>query len=170
MIRVVLRAAALLLVVAATAYALHRWAWLPLRCVHAASTGAAALDQATQQSDESKTLAVATRVRAQLQGCECVSPPDVRIPFTTGGTAAASGDPRAAIPELQRALAIDRRPEIYLALGFAQLDAMDRASAIENIVRAVAFDPARLGQIPYPDVRQETKKRIWERYGREWLR
>src|SRR5207249_1243061 len=63
----VARISAALLVVAATAYALRQWVWLPLRCVHAAAVAD------VERSDTS-------RIRADLQGCECVSPPMVAIP------------------------------------------------------------------------------------------
>src|SRR5436853_7802534 len=65
---------------------------------------------------------LATRVRAGLVGCECVSRSDVRIPFTLGAAYNASSDPRSAVAQYERALLIDLRPEIYLSLALAQLE------------------------------------------------
>jgi len=165
---VIVRAVALLLVIAATGYALDRWALRPLRCGHAATLGAAMLENAHQT--EYQTKRVASQIRADLADCACVSPADPSIPMTLGAAAEASDDPRTAITEYQRALQIDRRPEIYFHLGLMQQETPDRAAAIDNIVRACAFDPARLPDIPYDDVRQETERRISATYGPDWVR
>jgi tetratricopeptide (TPR) repeat protein len=162
------RAVALLLVIGATGYALDRWALRPLRCGHAASLGAATLENANQTDYQTKRLA--RQIRADLEGCTCVSPPDPSIPMTLGAAAEASDDPRTAITEYQRALLIDRRPEIYFHLGLTQQEATDRTAAIDNIVRACAFDPARLADIPYDDVRKETEQRLRDTYGPDWVR
>ena len=164
---VIVRAAALLLLVAATGYAL-RVTLLPLRCERAASLGAAALQASEQKSDYAKRR-VAESVRADLRGCECVSPPDVEVFFTLAGASSALGDARATVAYCRRALAIERRPEIYFALGLAQLDALDRPGAIDSLTRACAFDPKRLADIPYDDVREETKRRIAMTQGADWL-
>jgi tetratricopeptide (TPR) repeat protein len=164
----IVRAVALLLVIAATGYALDRWALRPLRCGHAATLGAATLENATQTDYQTKRLA--SQIRADLQGCACVSPPDASIPMTLGAAAEASDDPRTAITEYQRALQIDRRPEIYFHLGLTQQETTDRTAAIDNIVRACAFDPARLADIPYDEVRQEAERRLQATYGPDWVR
>ena len=164
---VIARGLALLLLVAATGYSLDRWAFRPLRCTYAASTGASALDREEQTDYGTRRLAL--RIRADLEGCQCVSPPDSRIAMTLGAAAEASGDPRTAIAEYQRALLIDRRPEIYFHLGLAQQETLDRAAAIDNIVRACAFDPARLSDIPYDEVRKETEQRLRDTYGPDWV-
>lgn len=161
------RGVALLLLVAATVYTLDRWTLKPLRCGHAASLGAAALDRAGQSAFQ--TRRAAHQIRADLQGCDCLYPPDASIPMTLGAAAEASDDPHAAITEYQRALLIDRRPEIYFHLGLAQQETLDRDAAIENIVRACAFDPARLADIPYDDVRKETEQRLRVAYGADWV-
>jgi tetratricopeptide (TPR) repeat protein len=162
------RGLGLVMLVAATGYSLQRVAFLPLRCVHAASLDAAALN-ATERNDD-MTQRMALRVRADLEGCQSVSLADVRVPFTLGTASAAAGDARAAIAQYQRALEIDRRPEIYLALGLAQLEALDRSAAIESFVRACTFDPARFSEIPYEEIKQETEQRIRARYGPDWVR
>jgi len=162
------RAVCVLLVIAATCYALDRWALRPLRCGHAASVGDATLDRKLQSDYQARRLA--GQIRADLEGCTCVSPPDARIPMTLGAAAEAIDDSRTAITEYQRALQIDRRPEIYLHLGLTQQETPDRAAAIDNIVRACAFDPARLADIPYDDVRKETEQRLRDTYGPDWVR
>jgi tetratricopeptide (TPR) repeat protein len=164
---IAVRCVALLLLVTATAYALERWTLNPLRCGHAASLGAAALDRTSPTVIQMQRLA--RQIRDDLQDCACVSPPDSSIPMTLGATAEASDDPRVAIAQYQRALQLDRRPEIYFHLGLMQQETLNRPAALENIVRACAFDPARLADIPYEDVRQETERRLRDTYGPDWV-
>jgi hypothetical protein len=159
------RGAALLLLIASTVYSLDRWTVKPLRCGHAASLGAAALDR---ESAPFQARRLAGQIRADLQGCTCVTPPDASIPMTLGAAAEASDDPRTAIAEYQRALQLDRRPEIYFHLGLMQQETLNR-SALENIVRACAFDPARVADIPYEDMRKETEQRLRAMYGPGWV-
>lgn len=162
----ILRGAGLLLLIAATVYALDRWTITPLRCGHAASLGAAALDRESPSPFQVQRLS--SQIRDDLQGCACVTPPDANIPMTLGAAAEASDDPRVAITEYQRALQLDRRPEIYFHLGLMQQATLN-PTAIENIVRACAFDPARLTDIPYDDMRKETEKRLRATYGPDWV-
>ena len=51
-----------------------------------------------------------------------------------------------------------------------ELHALQRAAAVDNLTRACAFDPARLADIPYQDVRDEVGQRIRAVYGDDWLR
>ncbi len=162
------RSVLLLLLIAATAWALDRWTVLPLRCSHAASVGAADLDNASDTADY-RPEALARRINASLEGCNCVSPPDARICFVRGAVAQGGGDLTSAIADYRNALEIDRRPEIYLHLGLAQLQTSDRSTGLENLVRACAFDPSRLGAIG-ESLRREIKASIRARYGPGWIR
>ncbi len=168
-IMVIARAMALLLLCAATGCALHRWAWIPLRCAHAASVGGAALEAAAQRGEYEKQILV-RRVRADLEGCARISPPRVAIPFTLGAAAEVTGDPRTAIAEYERALRIDRRPEIYFRLGLVQLQALEHSAGIESLTRACAFDPALLAEIPYKEVKQEVEQQLLAKYPPDWIR
>ena len=160
------RIAGLMLIAGATAYSLSRCVLVPLRCARAASRGAAALDADERQRDYA-TRRLATRVRANLRGCECVSAPNAHIAFILGGVSATLGDDRAAVTEYERALILERRPEIYFGLGMAQR-ALDRSAAMENLTRACAFDPARLADIPYQEIRDEVEGRLRATYGADW--
>jgi tetratricopeptide (TPR) repeat protein len=156
----IMRLAAVALLVCATAYAVHRWCWRPFRCAAVVSSGAAALEAAEHRSDADRQR-VARSVQTNLRRCECSSPElDMRTYFALAEASAAMGDYRGAIADYERALAIDRRPELYFALGMAYLNALDRPAALHNLTRACAFDPARLADIPYPDIREETARRV----------
>lgn len=157
-----LRIATLALLMVGTGAAIARWVIHPLRCSRDASFGAAALEA-------NETRAAARGIRADLTSCTCVTPPDALIPVARGAAAKAEGDPRTAIAEYQHALEIDRRPEIYFQLGLAQLEAGDRPAAMESLVRACAFDPARLADIYDVEIRRETKQLLLRRYGSAWM-
>ncbi|MEA2338083.1 MAG: hypothetical protein QOE82_2090 [Thermoanaerobaculia bacterium] len=167
-VKLIARGAALLLLVAATAYALQQWILKPLRCSFAASTGGAALERVDPANYASRRLT--HDFRAELSDCECVSPPDVAIPMTRAAAAEVDGDRVAAIAEYQRALQIDRRPEIYSLLAMLQDESGNHAGAIDNLTLACAFDPKRISEIPYEDIRIETERRLRATYGPDWIR
>jgi hypothetical protein len=147
------RIAGLLLLIVATAYALERWTLLPLRCARATWHGARALDAAGERA--------AAGVRASLRGCECAATHELF--FVRAGAS-------RSIADYRRALELDRRPETYFALGIAEVDALDRRAAIDDLTRACAFDPARLADIPYEEIRHEVEQRLRAAYGDGWLR
>lgn len=162
------RVVALLLLGAATGWALHRLVILPMRCARTASLGANALDAGANLSPFAQQF-LATRVRESLAGCACVTAREAHIAFIAGGVSSKLGDYTSAIAEYQRALATERRPEIYFGLGMAQLNAMQRAAGVESLTRACTFDPSRLADVPYQDVRDEIERRMRATYGPGWV-
>lgn len=163
-----LRVTALLALAAAT-IALLRWTvYLPLVCEENATRSIAILDAAAYGTDAAREAA-ARRAESYLRGCECLEGTDFNIAYARGYAYRYRGDPQSAIREFRRALSVDRRPEIYLALGLAQLDAFDRPGAMESFVAAGAFAPDRLDEIPYKDVRREAQRRIRAVYGEHWV-
>ena len=73
-----------LLVLSAAAVALRWWVVLPLRCSHAASVGAAELDNVSDTADY-RPESLARSIDTSLEGCDCVSPPDARSTLTSRG-------------------------------------------------------------------------------------
>ena len=69
----------------------------------------------------------------------------------------------------ERALAIDRRPELYLGLGTEQLRAGNREAGIQNLVRACTFAPPLLQEIDDGTARKEVQRRITAERGTGWL-
>jgi hypothetical protein len=164
---VILRAIALLLLGAATVYAIERSTFHPLRCTYAASTGAAMLDHADPA--DYHTRRAAHQLRIDLEACPCVSPPDVSIPMTRAAAAEVDGDRPTAIAEYQNALRLDRRPEIFFQLGLLQHETGNDNDGMNNLVRACAFNPA-LADIPDDALRLETQRRVRAAYGEDWIR
>jgi tetratricopeptide (TPR) repeat protein len=163
-----LKAAALLALVAATIGALRWTVYLPLACEVSSTRAIDVLDAAVDGSDAVK-LAAARRAESDLQGCDCFERTDFKIAYAHGIAYRYQGDTQDAIRAFRRALAADRRPEIYLALGLTQLDAIDRPAAIQSFVAAGTFAPSRLDEIPYNDIRLEVKQRVRAVYGDEWV-
>ena len=165
---IVLRAITLLLLGAATVYALGRCTLHPLRCTYAASTGAAMLEQLNPS--DYRTRRVAHQLRIELEGCQCVSPPDVGTLMARAAAAQDDGDRIAAIAEYLIALLVDRRPEIYLRLGLLQHETGNDDDALNNLVRACAFNPALLEDLPDATLRQQTDQRLRASYSTDWVR
>jgi tetratricopeptide (TPR) repeat protein len=165
---VLLRAIALLLLGAATLFAIERWTLDPLRCTYTASTGASMLERA--DPGDYRTLRMTRRLRIDLDTCQCISPPDVAIPMTRAAATEADGDRAAAIAEYENSLKIDRRPEIYFHIGLLQHETGNDRDAVGNLARACAFNPALLAEIPDAAMRTETERRIRAAYGNDWMR
>jgi len=155
---ITLRGIAALLIAIAALFALHRAVWLPLSCARAAAIGEAELANAGGASYLKQRAG--EHVVAMLSDCNAAFPADVRVVFARAFAYENVGDEHAAVAEYQRALTIDRRPEIYLALGMAQLRALDRPHAIDTLVRACQFDPAVLIDIGGDD---ELRKEVFTR-------
>jgi hypothetical protein len=164
----ILRALALLLLGAATVYAMQRWTLDPLRCSYAASTGAATLERADPA--DYRTRRIAHQLRNELEDCQCVSPPDAGIFMTRAAAAADDGDRVTAIVEYQHALRIDRRPEIYFHIGLLQHERGNDRDGIDNLARACAFNPALAADITDDALRIETLRRVRAAYGDDWIR
>jgi tetratricopeptide (TPR) repeat protein len=165
---ITLRPIALLLLGAATVYAIARWTLDPLRCTYAASTGAARLESA--DPSDYRTRRVARQLRNELANCQCVSPPDAGIFMTRAAAAENDGDRVAAIAEYQNALRVDRRPEIYFDVGLLQHETGNERDAVANLARACAFNPALAADIPDESLRLETERRVRAEYGDNWMR
>lgn len=165
---VTLRAIALLLLGAATVYAIERWTLDPLRCTHVASIGAAMLEGG--ESADYRIRRAAHQLRIDLERCRCISPPDVGIPMTRAAAADVDGDRATAIIEYQNALRIDRRPEVYFQLGLLQHETGHDDDAVNNLVRACAFNPALFAEIPDDALRINIQRRVRDEYGEKWIR
>lgn len=162
-----LRIVAAVAIVIATAYALRAWTLEPLRCARITWSAQHELDAA--EPDGSLALKrAAAGVRESLEDCRRL--PNHELFFVLGSAASALDDHRSAIVEYRHALEFDRRPETYFALGTSEVDALEHNAAIDDLARACAFDPARLADIRYDEIRRETKQRILATYGANWLR
>lgn len=141
------RVAAILIVTAAALFAIDKACVEPLRCARAAHRESA----------------------AELSTCACGAS-NVEVCTAKATLLAVGGDAKSAVAMWREALEVDRRPEIYFALGMDALDAFDRRAGVEALAWACSFDPRRLKDIPYDDVRSEVTQRIVAGRGRDWIR
>lgn len=162
------QAVALLLLAMATIRALRIAVIEPLACEANVTRALRVLDAAAERSDTARLMA-ANDADALLRGCERYPVLDFKVSYARGTVHRYRGEAGLAIHAYRRALALDRRPEIYIALGIAQLAALDRSRAIDSFIAAGTFDPASLKQIPYEEVRGEVRARIRELHGDAWL-
>jgi hypothetical protein len=153
--------------VVATAVSLRYAVYLPLVCEARVTHALQKLNDAADRT-VAVQLAAARSAESALSGCECLAGTDFKFMYVHGTALRYLGDPTRAADAYRRALTIDRRPEIYLALGFAELEALDRPGAIDSFAMAGAFAPAQLERIPYDDVRSEVEARIQATYGAGW--
>lgn len=162
-----LQAVALVVLLVATVVSLRYAVYLPIVCEARVTRALQQLNDAADRSVAAQ-LAAARFAESSLSGCECVAGSDFKFMYVRGTAFRYLGDPTRAVDAYRRALTIDRRPELYLALGFAQLEALDRPAAIDSFAAAGAFAPAQLERILYDDVRSEVEARIQATYGAEW--
>lgn len=160
---------ALLAIAAGTIVLIHYVVWLPLTCEAKVTRAFDALDNVADRNDVAKRMAV-NHAESLLRGCECLERIDVKLSYARGTIHRYRAEPAQAIEAYRSALTLDRRPEIYIDLGLAQLDAMDERGAVESFAAAGAFAPVLLDRIPYRDVRAQAEQRIRAMYGDRWLR
>jgi tetratricopeptide (TPR) repeat protein len=152
----------------ATVVSLRYAVYLPFVCEARVTRALDAIDAAAERGETARRTASQFAL-SLVRGCGCIERLDFKLAYVRGTADRDRGDAPAAIDAYQRALSLDRRPEIYIDLGRAQLDAIDRAGAIDSFVAAGAFAPKLLDRIPYSDVRSEAERRIRERYGANWI-
>lgn len=98
---------------------------------------------------------------ARLRDAEERDPLEVGIPIALGSVHLLLGSPQVAIEYYEKALALEKRPEIYLNLGRAQLGKGDKEAARTSFATALKLDPLLAPQVPpafwptgFEDVRQ----------------
>jgi tetratricopeptide (TPR) repeat protein len=163
------RVAAFLILGPVMLFGLYRCSYLPVRCGNDVAQSERDLVAAAQRDDGYKTIVAGRAALRRLRRCH-VRPLNVDPPLLTALSYRFLLDHERAIEWYQRALAIDRRPEIYLGLGLEQLKAGRRQEAIESLTLACAFAPAMLDSIDDGIARQQVQQRIKERYGADWLK
>jgi tetratricopeptide (TPR) repeat protein len=161
-----IRVLGLVAIAVATIAALHDAVYLPLVCEALESRAAFTAD--TLRDDAAK-LAWSRETIDSLLRCERFASGNSRIAYVLGNAYRDHGEPEKAIASYRRALSVDRRPEIYFALGMAQLEALHHDDAIDSFVQAGVFAPAQLAEIPYDTVRAEAERRIRSSYGNDWI-
>jgi tetratricopeptide (TPR) repeat protein len=95
----------------------------------------------------------AAQARRNLEGLLALErrcPPDVDLSMMAGANAMVLGRPELAVTAYRRALAVEGRPEVYLALGQAQLAARHETEAVDSFTLAARFNPHVLDDLSEP--------------------
>ena len=162
------RSLVLLLLAWGALMALRAAVYLPMVCERRV-TGALSVLGDSADGDAIARHIAAESAHAMLAGCGSFECGDFQLAYARGLADAFAGDPFGAIAAYRSALSIDRRPEIYIDLGRAQLDAHDRRAAMKSFATAGTFSPAILERIPDDSLRQEVVREINETHGGNWI-
>ena len=97
--------------------------------------------------NHTRAAEVARRTIVVLQPCVAACPDNVGAQMVLGASLRQLDRNREAIAAYETALQFDRRPELYLNLGQAQLGIGDSKSARKNFLLACLYFPAFLDEI-----------------------
>lgn len=128
------RTAVLLLV----AVALYHLCWIPYRCNREVKAVQRSTDAALN-APPMDAPSVAHRNLLRLDRCLRQRATDIRVLMLAAANYQILNRPADAIAAYERALRIDKRPEIYFELGLTQLRVGDRSSALANLTKAARF-------------------------------
>lgn len=142
-----LRLAAILLVWATAAFALQRWCWIPYRCSLVEQQVQKLTLRIASLPDEPAVRTAARRNLAAMRPCLGQTFAKVNQLMIAAANYRMLDRADAAIGLYERALQLDRRPELYLNLGLAQIEAGRTKDGIDNLVHACVYNPEFLDEI-----------------------
>jgi tetratricopeptide (TPR) repeat protein len=152
------RHAAAALIVAAALFGVDRVAIVPFRCnllTHRVQLRTERIAAAGELSAKS----VARQNLEELAACEAPCRYDTNFLLAKAANQLVLQDLAGAAASYQQALAVDRRPEIYLNLGLTQLDLLQTSEAVETLMEGARFNFSVNGEVPEP-VRSTIAQRI----------
>lgn len=119
-------------------WALWQWSVVPVQCNAELTRISASTKAIDTLPDYAKEQRASANVEAlQKLGERC--PADVRVPFLIGVNESSAGHREKAIDAFKEALKLDRRPEIYSAIGFEMMSLGRTDEAVENYLTAARF-------------------------------
>jgi len=160
---------ALVLVAITAGFALYRCSYVPLLCSREVWRSEKELLAAAEGADSYYRIVAARDSLARVLECDS-RPLDVNRPVLIALSYRFMEQHPQSVVWYQRALSIDRRPEIYLGLGIEQVRAQRRAEGIESLALSVAFAPTMLDSIDDPVLRNAVKNRVADKFGADWMK
>jgi tetratricopeptide (TPR) repeat protein len=134
-------------VIVLSALAIHRLVWVPLRCdIEARALEERTVDALSRTDGTKMILARETLERAGKASEQCGE--DLHLYMIRGASLRILRRSEEAEAMFREALRIDRRPEIYLQLGLAQVESGKDTEAVESFRTAVEFQPIIMEQVP----------------------
>lgn len=163
------RKALALAIAVAAVFALHHVVVVPWRC--GLIEGAVSRSTPSERSDNPIIRRRAQENVARILDCAERCKTNVNLAMLAGLNLMILGNEQAAIPLFEQALRYGQRPELYLALAIAQLEAGDREAALQNSIRAADFAGSSvLVAIPDGETRYRAHQVVGERHERMLLR
>jgi tetratricopeptide (TPR) repeat protein len=165
--RLLRRLGAFAAIVMAT-FALHQCTYVPIHCSREVWRSEERLSTSAERDDRFYQASAANQTLTLLSACDA-RPHDVNVPMLIALSYRFLLRHDFAVKSYQRALSIDRRPEIYLGLGMEQLQTGAREAGVNTLFQACSYDPRLLDVIEDGQARVEVRKRLIARYGQSWL-
>lgn len=155
--------ARVLLVITATlvcATLIRKWCVRPVSCnVAMTEISAATFASNDLRGDYAREQRVEANL-ARLHELEPQCRTDVRLYVLMAGNESIAGRHDAAVHEYERALTIDRRPEIYIEMGNELIQLGRTDDAVESFVTAARFSPGTLDAITSEEVARRVRLRL----------
>jgi tetratricopeptide (TPR) repeat protein len=128
------------------------------------------LDRIGETRDRFLTMELMRTNVAELTACEKCTPEDYRLHMYLGWSHYRVDRFAEAERSFAKGVSYQRRPELLVSLGLAQLHLGKREEALGNLTQAAAFRMASIKNIPYEDIRQIVQDRFDERERKLWKR
>lgn len=146
--KLVARAAAILIAAAVCGWLLMRWAYEPLHCNTALAKVAGRTTQAETTRAEFLRLARIRANRDELRALERRCGTDVRLYMLMAANEELLGLTEETVRTYEKALTVDQRPEIHTSLGWALIRLGRYDEAARHYAIAVRFRDMPLDEIP----------------------
>lgn len=138
--------------VALTGWSLFAFVWRPVHCNAEVSRIEADTLNAERLSDPYAKLVRARRNLQRLAALRCAT--EVRVPVLLAANEELVGRLEDAAKHYEQAVALEPRPEIYMALGNVQVQLGRVDAAVESYARALKFHPTFIDKIPSEELRR----------------
>jgi len=153
--------AAALIVVAG--FAGYRFSYLPLVCNRIKATVLNRTKMAIAASTQFRAAFIARDNLKRLERCDLPTEVDVDVAMLAAANYRVLDRQEDAVRQYQRALAVEKRPEIYLNLGQSLERAGRRAEAVRAYAESATFAPLLVDEIEDPAIRDEIRKAVAKR-------
>lgn len=158
--KIVVRAIVILAAMAGCGWLLVRWAYPPLHCGKALTDLTQRTALASETTDDYERVSRLRRNLEDLYANERQCRTDIRLYMLVAENEEMLGRDDDAIRTYEQALTIDRRPEIYTALGFALIRRGRIDDAVKMYVLAAHFRYPDDLEIPSEVVARRVKETV----------
>lgn len=158
--KLVMRVFVIIVAAIVCAWAIRQWAWRPYSCAVAIND---VIGMTRAAGELRGDYAVVQRADANLDRLRTIEPQcsaDVRIYALMGNNEELAGRALNAVHAYEKALTLDPRPEIYVAMGnqLMQLGRIDEA--VESFVAAARFAPGALDEVTSEEIVRRVRERV----------